>query len=227
MSELPPETSDLGSSKNAAGITQDWDAAFAGWLRWTRWRVAWLAGVIGFAWWTASIYHGHERLYYFSPQTLALEQQTRVVLLGTNIPILTLEREPDYSLPLVSDYLVEEEIWTPNDEPPKWYLIYHQHRPDKRQSWIFREFCRNQGVWVGWTVSKGRPWKVYRVFPEEFWAETLRVLRAAENPLDESLGEVLRKKRAGFPEKDVSGYQEASMSADYYKRLKSIRIKAQ
>ncbi len=82
---------------------------------------------------------------------------------------------------------------------------------------------RNQGTWVGWTLSKGGPWKVYRVFPEKLWAEILGDLRAAKDPLDESIGDKLRTKREAFPEDEVSGYQEASMSTDYYNRLKPIR----
>ena len=76
------------------------------WLRLTKWRILWMIGVLGFIWWTASIYHGHERLLYFSPQSLGVEQQTRIVLLGTSIPIFTSDREPDFSLPLLSDFLM-------------------------------------------------------------------------------------------------------------------------
>jgi hypothetical protein len=41
--------------------------------------------------------------------------------------------------------------------------------------------------------------------------------------LDESIGDKLRTKREAFPEDEISGYQEASMSADYYDRVKPIR----
>ncbi len=104
------------------------------WLRPTKWRIIWLSGVLGFIWWTASIYRGHERLLYFSPQSLGLEKQTRIVLLGTSIPIFTSDREPDFSLPLLSDFLIDEGIWTPDAESPKWYLIYHQYHPRNRGS---------------------------------------------------------------------------------------------
>jgi hypothetical protein len=192
------------------------------WLRPTKWRILWLIGVLGFIWWTASIYHGHERLLYFSPQSLGVEKQTRIVLLGTSIPIFTSDREPDFSLPLLSDFLIDEGIWTPNTEPPKWYLIYHQYHP-RKESWIFREFMRNQSTWAGWTLSGGGAWKVYRVFPEKLWDEILKDLRATKDPLDESIGDKLRTKREAFPEDEISGYQEASMSADYYDRVKPIR----
>ena len=82
---------------------------------------------------------------------------------------------------------------------------------------------RNQDIWVGWTVSGGGPWKVYRVFPEKLWAEILRDLRVATDPLDEAIGDKLRVKREAFPENEISGYQEASMSADYCDSVKSIR----
>lgn len=191
------------------------------WLLPTKWRILWLIGALGFIWWTASIYHGHERLLYFSPQSLGVEKQTRIVLLGTSIPIFISDREPDFSLPLLSDFLIDEGIWTPNTEPPKWHLIYHQDHP-RKESWIFREFMRNQGTWVGWTLSRGGAWKAYRVFPEKLWDEILEDLRAAKDPLDESIGDKLRTKREAFPEDEISGYQEASMSADYYDRVKSI-----
>ena len=151
-----------------------------------------------------------------------MQKQTRIVLLGTSIPIFISDREPDFSLPLLSDFLIDEGIWTPNTEPPKWHLIYHQDHP-RKESWIFREFMRNQGTWVGWTLSRGGAWKAYRVFPEKLWDEILEDLRAAKDPLDESIGDKLRTKREAFPEDEISGYQEASMSADYYDRVKSIR----
>lgn len=82
---------------------------------------------------------------------------------------------------------------------------------------------RNQDIWTGWTVSGGGPWKVYRVFPEKLWAEILRDLRVATDPLDEAIGDKLRAKREAFSENDVSGYREASMSMDYSNSVKSIR----
>ncbi len=192
------------------------------WLRPTKWRILWLIGVFGFIWWTASIYHGHERLLYFSPQSLGVEKQTRIVLLGTSIPIFTSDREPDFSLPLLSDFLIDEGIWTPSAEPPKWYLIYHQYHP-RKESWIFREFMRNRGTWVGWTRMKGALGEDNYVDPSKFWTNVLVTLRSADNPLDESLRRPLTTVLESFSEQTVSGYQENSTNADYFKRLTSIR----
>ena len=192
------------------------------WLRPTKCRILWLIGVLGFIWWTASIYHGHERLLYFSPQSLGVEKQTRIVLLGTSIPIFTSDREPDFSLPLLSDFLIDEGIWTPNTERPKWYLIYHQYHP-RKESWIFREFKRNAGTWVGWTRMQGSLWKDNYVDPKEFWTKVLEELRSADNPLDESLHGPLTTVLESFSEQTLSGYQENSTNADHFKRLKKIR----
>ena len=65
--------------------------------------------------------------------------------------------------------------------------------------------------------------KGHRVFPEKLWAEILKDLRVANDPLVESIGDKLRTKREAFPEDDVSGHQEASMSVDYCDRVKPIR----
>ncbi len=89
----------------------------------TRWRVIWLIGVFFFAWWTASIYHGHQKLVYFSPQSLTYAKQTRIAWLGTSIPLYTSEMEPDFSGPYLSDYLVEQGYWSPSSDPPNWLLI--------------------------------------------------------------------------------------------------------
>ena len=192
------------------------------WLRLTKWRILWMIGVLGFIWWTASIYHGHERLLYFSPQSLCVEKQTRIVLLGTSIPIFTSDREPDFSLPLLSDFLIDEEIWVPNTETPKWYLIHHQFHPSK-ESWIFREFVRNQGTWVGWTQMNGALWEDNYVDPREFWTNVLVNLRSADDPLEESLSRPLTNVLESFSEQTSSGYQENSTNAHYFKRLKMIR----
>lgn len=196
------------------------------WLRPTKWRILWLIGVLVFIWWTTSIYHGHEQLLYFSPQSLGVEKQTRIVLLGTSIPIFTSDREPDLSLPLLSDFLIDEGIWTPNTEPPKWYLIHHQYHP-RKESWIFREFKRNQGTWVGWTRMQGSLWKDNYVDPKEFWTNVLVNLRSADDPLEESLCRPLTNVLESFSEQTLSGYQENSTNADYFKRLKMIREQTQ
>ena len=50
--------------------------------------------------------------------------------------------------------------------------------------------------------------KGHRVFPEKLWAEILKDLRVANDPLVESIGDKLRTKR---------------MSVDYCDRVKPIR----
>lgn len=97
------------------------------------------------------IYQGHQKLIYFSPQSLTFAKQTRIAWLGTRIPIFTSEIEPDFSRPYLPDYLVEQGYWSPSNDPQTWLLIYDQGYPE-RKSWIYRESTRRFHFWMGWTT---------------------------------------------------------------------------
>ena len=168
----------------------------------TRWRVIWLIGVFFFVWWTASIYHGHQKLIYFSPQSLTYAKQTRIAWLGTNIPLYTSGLEPDFSRPYLSDYLVEQGYWSPSSDPPIWLLIYDQgHR--ERRSWIHREFGGTVGFWMGWSC-------LY-VESRDAWPQLLSDLRNSDNPLDESLFKPLNDHREELSEQRISACEENSV----------------
>ena len=70
---------------------------------------------------------------------------------------------------------------------------------------------------------QGSLWKDNYVDPKEFWTKVLVELRSADNPSDESLHGPLTTVLESFSEQTLSGYQENSTDADYFKRLKMIR----
>ncbi len=179
----------------------------------TRWRVIWLIGVLFFVWWTASIYQGHQKLIYFSPQSLAFAKQTRIAWLGTSFPIYTSEIEPDFSRPYLPDYLVAHGYWSPSSDPPTWLLIYDQGHPEKR-SWIYRESTRRFGFWMGWTNLHHES--------RDVWPQLLSNMRNSNDPLDESLFEPLDELRKKLSDREVSGCEENSV-LEGVRLLKSFR----
>lgn len=168
----------------------------------TRWRVIWLIGVLFFVWWTASIYQGHQKLIYFSPQSLTFAKQTRIAWLGTSIPIYTSGIEPDFSRPYLPDYLVEQGYWSPSSDPPTWLLIYDQGHAEER-SWIYRESGRRFGFWMGWTVLHYES--------RDVWPQLLINMRGSSDPLDESLFKPLDERRKKLSDQEVSGCEENSV----------------
>ena len=170
------------------------------WL--TRWRVIWLIGVLFFVWWTASIYQGHQKLIYFSPQSLTFAKQTRIAWLGTSTPIYTSGIEPDFSRPYLPDFLVEQGYWSPSSDPPTWLLIYDQGYPEKR-SWIYRESTRRFHFWMGWTTLHHES--------QDVWPQLLSNMRNSNDPLDESLFEPLGELSKELSDREVSACEEESV----------------
>ena len=194
------------------------------WLRPTKWRILWLIGVPGFIWWTASIYLGHEVSLFFSPQTLTVTRQTRINLPGTNIPLFTSDKETDDRFFLLSDFLVIQEIWTPTSENIEWWLIYKDDRPSGH-SWLIEEFAKDYGIWLGWTNLEQGPWDTNEETPKEFWDTILLLTHTEKNPDDDSIREILLRKRAEFSEQSIGSYEEAAMEVDvvyYVKRNRPL-----
>jgi len=188
------------------------------WLRLTRWRVLWLAGVIMFAWVTASIWLYREMLIEFSPETLEFRTRIRFVLLGTSISFLSTDfdssQQPNDHRSLLN-FLLESGYWRREPTVARWILVRHSWAygtTDNRfykyvgwdsgnfyDLWIARGLYygnrTGQCFWIAWSKK----------FPDEakaLWPSIQEHLRAELEPTDRRLIQPLNEAFASLDDKD-------------------------
>jgi hypothetical protein len=69
------------------------------------------------------------------------------------------------------------------------------------------------------------PWDTNEETPKEFWDRILLLTHTEKNPDDDSIREILLRKRAEFSEQSIGSYEEAAMEVDvvyYVKRNRPL-----
>ncbi len=184
------------------------------WLRFTRWRVLWLAGVIMFIWVTASIWLYRETLVEFSPETLEFRTKTRFVLLGTSLPIVSTpfdsSWQPDGHKSLLN-FLMKEGYWTRQSKAIRWIPVCHKWTYGSTDNLVYRHIGFSAGdfhnTWINRGLRYGNTtgqcfWIEWsKEFPEEanvFWPSLLQQVRNSTDPQDRTLVQPLDKIASGL-----------------------------